>query len=151
MNAQESHEYTNPEEFAQLPVPAVVFPGQAEDSASVVHRAWELLEDRAPREALELLEPAIEAEPDATSLRMLRAWAYFMRAQYRRARPDLEFLIAADPTDVWALHTLGRSHERDSDPAGALAHLRLAAAMSDDPVHHAAVRRVEHALARKAE
>jgi hypothetical protein len=43
---------------------------------------------------------------------------------------------------VWARHALGRALERQSRDAEALPHLRLAAAMSGDPVHSAAADRV---------
>ena len=38
-------------------------PGRVNHPADVYHRAWELLQDRSPRQAIEILDPAIEAEP----------------------------------------------------------------------------------------
>ncbi|WP_235530103.1 MULTISPECIES: tetratricopeptide repeat protein [unclassified Nocardioides] len=131
----------------EIPIPLIMFPGQASHPSDAYHRAWELLEQRAPREALEILEPAIEAEPEANSLLTLRAWAYYMRVQLQKAEADLRVLVERDPSDVWARHTLGRALERQSRPADALPHLRLAAAMSADPEHETAVLRVERELA----
>lgn len=142
---------TNNEEVAvddmQITVPPIVFPGQADHPTDAYRLAWELLEQRAPRQALEVLEPALEAEPEADSLLTLRAWAHFMRAQLHKAEADLRELVERDPTDVWARHTLGRTLERQSRGGEALAHLRLAAAMSGDPEHEVAVLRVERLLA----
>jgi tetratricopeptide (TPR) repeat protein len=130
-----------------LPAPPVVFPGQAAPE-SAFRTAHDLLSRRAPREALEVLEPALEADPDNTGLLTLRAWAYLIRAQLQRAEADLERLVAENPTDVWAQHALGRCLERQSRYAEALPHLRLAAAMTDDWDHGLAVLRVEEDVKR---
>ncbi len=111
------------------------------------HRAWSLLEERDPRGAIALLDPAIDAEPDSTSLRTLRAWAYFQAAQLQRAEDELATLVEECPTDVWARFALGRVLERQSRYADALPHLRLAAVMSGETEHEAAVLRVERRLA----
>ena len=115
--------------------------------ADVYHRAWELLEDRAPKQALELLDPAIRQEPQSTSLRTLRAWAYFQSAQLGKAEEDLSTLVDECPTDVWARFALARALERQSRYADALPHMRLAAVMSGDPEHEAGVLRLERRLA----
>ncbi len=115
--------------------------------ADAYHRAWRLLEERAPREAIALLDPAIESEPGSTSLRTLRAWAYFQSAQLQRAENELSGLVEECPTDVWARFALGRVLERQSKYADALPHLRLAAVMSGDAEHEAGVLRVERRLA----
>lgn len=128
------------EEF-EIVAPAVVFPGQTQPH-SAFRVAFDLLERRAPAEALSVLEPALEQEPGNTGLRTLRAWAYLLRAQLGRAEQELQVLVDEDPSDVWARHALGRALERQSRPAEALPHLRLAAAMSGDAVHEAAANRV---------
>ena len=134
-----------------LPTPPVVFPGQTAAPESAYRTAYDLLERRAAREALEVLEPALEADPDNTGLLTLRAWAYLIRVQLQRAEADLERLVAENPTDDWAQHALGRCLERQSRYAEALPHLRLAAAMSGDPDHGLAVLRVEERLAERDE
>jgi predicted Zn-dependent protease len=111
------------------------------------HRAWQLLEEQDPRGAIALLDPALEAEPSSTSLRTLRAWAYFQSAQLERAETELVTLVDRCPTDVWARFALGRVLERQSRYADALPHLRLAAVMSGDAEHEAGVLRVERRLA----
>jgi tetratricopeptide (TPR) repeat protein len=133
-------------ETAQVQAPPVVFPGQA-GPESAFRAAHDLLSRRAPREALELLEPALEQEPGNTGLRALRAWAYLIAARLTRAEEELRSLVEERPDDDWARHALGRSLERQSRLAEALPHLRLAAAMSGDPEHELAVLRCERLLA----
>lgn len=124
-------------------LPPFELPSRGDHPAEVYHRAWELLQDSAPLQALELLGPALEQEPGSTSLRTLRAWAYFMSAQLGNAEVELGRLVEENPTDVWARFTLGRVLERQSRYAEALPHFRLAAVMSGDPEHEAAMLRVE--------
>lgn len=115
--------------------------------ADAYHRAWQLLEERDPRGAIALLDPAIDSEPTSTSLRTLRAWAYFQSAQLGRAEAELTGLVEECPTDLWARYALGRVLERQSKFADALPHMRLAAVMSGDVEHEAGVLRVERRLA----
>jgi tetratricopeptide (TPR) repeat protein len=122
-------------------------PAFSNHPADAYHQAWRLLEDRAPQQALALLDPALDAEPESSGLRTLRAWAYFQSAQLGRAQEDLETLVEQSPTDVWARFALGRVLERQSRYADALPHLRLAAVMSGDAEHEAGVLRVERRLA----
>jgi len=122
-------------------------PDRGDHPADAYHRAWRLLEERAPLRAIEVLDPAIDAEPASTSLRTLRAWAYFQSAQLKRAEFELRGLVEDGPSDVWARFALGRVLERQSRLADALPHLRLAAAMSGDPEHETSVLRVERRLA----
>jgi tetratricopeptide (TPR) repeat protein len=130
------------EESYELRAPAVVFPGQR-DLGSAYRVAYDLLARRAADEALDIIEPALAAEPDNTGLRILRAWAFLIRVQLRRAEGELVRLAEERPDDDWVRFALGRSLERQSRYAEALPHLRLAAAMSGDPEHELAVLRVE--------
>lgn len=126
----------------ELTAPAVVFPDQR-DLGSAYRVAYDLLARRAAVEALEIIEPALEAEPGNTGLRVLRAWAFLIRVQLERAESELRQLAEERPDDDWVRFALGRSLERQSRYAEALPHLRLAAAMSGDPEHELAVLRVE--------
>jgi predicted Zn-dependent protease len=131
----------------QITAPPIVFPGQSAPE-SAYRTAFDLLARRAPKEALEVIEPALAADPDNTSLRTLRAWAFLLRAQLRHAEEELTRLVEDDPSDAWARHALGRCLERQSRDAEALPHLRLAAAMTGDPDHGLAALRVEEQLKR---
>jgi len=125
-------------------------PDSSNHPADAYQQAWDLIEGSAPLKAIEILDPALNAEPASTALRTLRAWAYFKSAQLRRAEEDLARLVEADPTDVWARFALGRVLERQSRYADALPHMRLAAVMSGDVEHEAGVLRVERRLAETA-
>lgn len=131
-----------------LPATSAASPG-AKHPADAYQQAWALIEASAPLKAIEILDPAIEAEPASASLRTLRAWAYFKSAQLQRAEADLTMLVEESPTDVWARFALGRVLERQSKYADALPHLRLAAVMSGDAEHEAGVLRVERRLAER--
>jgi predicted Zn-dependent protease len=122
--------------------PPMVFPDQRshESAYGVAH---DLLTRRAPVEALEVIEPALAADPRNTGLRTLRVWAWMIRAQLGKAEAELRELVAENPSDDWVQHALGRVLERQSRGAEALPHLRLAAAMSGNPEHEVAVLRVE--------
>jgi tetratricopeptide (TPR) repeat protein len=126
----------------EIKAPAVVFPGQQAPERAY-NTAYDLLVRREPAKALELVEAALEDEPTNRGLRSLRAWAYLMRAQLQKAEAELRALVEEVPDDDWARHALGRALERQSKFAEALPHLRLAAAMTGDPEHEAAVLRVE--------
>lgn len=129
----------------ELPAPPLLFPGQS-GPENAYRTAFDLLARRAPKEALEVLEPALAEQPDDVGLRTLRAWAYLIRVQLQRAEVELERLVAENPSDDWARHALGRALERQNRPAEALPHLRLAAAMSGDRDHELAVLRAEQRL-----
>lgn len=131
-----------------LAAPAIVFPGQADTPESAYRVAWDLLARRAPREALEIIEPALAADPTNHGLRSLQAWAFLMRAQLKRAEEVLRDLVEDDPGDTWSRHALGRALERQSRYDDALPHLRLAAVMSGDVEHELDVLRVERLAGR---
>ena len=118
----------------------------AKHPSDAYQEAWELLQASAPKKAIQILDPAIEAEPRSASLRTLRAWAYFQTAQLQRAETELRGLVEQNPTDVWSQFALGRVLERQSQYAEGLTHMRLAAVMSGDPEHEAGVLRCERKL-----
>jgi tetratricopeptide (TPR) repeat protein len=130
-----------------LDMPAFLAAPLDPNPVDAYRQAWLLLQEREPRRAIALLDPAIAAEPESASLRTLRAWAFFQSAQLHRAETDLTRLVEDCPTDVWARFALGRVLERQSRYADALPHLRLAAVMSGDAEHEAGVLRVERRLA----
>jgi len=133
--------------MSDLTAPAIVFPGQGPESA--YRTAHDLLARRFPREALELIETALDDDPRNTGLRTLQAWAFLQRAQLQMAEDVLRGLVADDPSDAWSQHALGRALERQSRPAEALPHLRLAAVMSGEYDHEAAAYRVQQELDRR--
>lgn len=137
------------EQIEQISAPAIVFPGQAQDATSAHRAAFDLLARRAPAEALALIEPALELDPENYGLRSLRAWAFLMRAQLQRAEAELQGLVDENPSDDWARHALARSLERQSRFEDALPHARLSAAMTGDPEHESTALRIERRLAER--
>lgn len=138
-------ETMDPSESIELTAPPIVFPGQA-GPESAYRVAHDLLTRRAAVEALEVLEPALTEDPRNSGLRALRAWAYLIRVQLKKAESELRDLVEETPDDVWARFALGRALERQSRLEEALPHLRLAFAMSGDLDHELAVLRVERRL-----
>jgi tetratricopeptide (TPR) repeat protein len=128
----------------QLSAPVIVFPGQGPESAYRV--GYDLLARRAPKQALEVVEKALEEDPANTGLRTLRAWAFLLRAQLQKAEAELRDLVEETPDDIWSRHALGRVLERQSRLEEALPHLRMAAVMSGDIEHELAMLRVERLL-----
>lgn len=132
------------EKVTPIQAPAILAPGGPASRPEDAYRtAHDLLTRRAPGDALKVLEPALEQDPGNRGLRLLRAWAYSMRAQLVKASDELAALVEEDPSDAWAQHALGRALERQSRHREALPHLRLAAAMTGDVDHELAVLRVE--------
>ena len=123
-------------------------PIRVDHPADAYHEAWRLLANKAPQPAIEILDRAIDEEPAATSLRTLRAWAYFQSAQLAKAEAELQLLVDECPSDVWARFALGRVLEGQSRYDDALPHMRLAAVMSVGPEHEAGVLRVERLAGR---
>ncbi|GAA2698925.1 MULTISPECIES: tetratricopeptide repeat protein [Actinoplanes] len=113
-------------------------------------RANFFFESGDPLGASRLLEPIIEAEPHNSAVRQLLARAYFNSAQLNAAETHLRALVDHDPSDHYAHHVLGRTLERAGRFREALPHLRLAAAMKQQPDYQEAVRRVETWLGKSA-
>lgn len=108
--------------------------------------AERLLGQRDPLGALYMLEPLLASHGDDHGVQLLAARAYFHSAQLGRARETLTALLERDPSDHYARFLLGRTLERASRFTEALPHLRLAAAMSQDPDYTDSVTRVESRL-----
>ena len=105
-------------------------------------RAALFMDAGEPATAARILEPLLEAEPGNCDVRLRLAMAYFGSAQLGKAEAHLRELVERDPSDHYAHHLLGRTLERQSRPAEALPHLRLAQAMGSAPEYAAAARRV---------
>ncbi|HEY8534051.1 MAG TPA: DsbA family protein [Micromonospora sp.] len=121
--------------------------GETESSPIRAYRVAEaLLEVNDPLGALHVLEPALREHPDASSLHLLAARAYFASGQLGRARELLEEVVERYPSDDYARFLLGRTVERANDPAEALRHFRIAMALSPSPEYAQAVARVSAQL-----
>lgn len=100
----------------------------------LVYRLYEQgrsrLEAGDPVGAAEVLELAVEYEPDKASLREALARAYFAAARVDPARAEFERVVAIDPSDSYAHFGLGRCFERQGRLRQAAKHMKLACALS---------------------
>lgn len=128
-------EPANAESGADEPVPFDLF-----------RRAEALLEQRRPIEALRALEPLVEENPRAPSVHLLRARAYFLSAQLRRAEASFRTVIELDPADHYARFALGRTLQRQGRLLEAQAQLRLAATMHPSPEYQDTLHEIRASL-----
>ncbi|OEU96932.1 tetratricopeptide repeat protein [Streptomyces oceani] len=95
--------------------------------------AEHLLQARDPRGAIRLLDPVIDAHPENTAARLLRARAYFHGAQLRSAEREFHTVLEREPDNAYAHFVLGRTLQRGSRTEEARRHFRLAAALDPRP------------------
>jgi Flp pilus assembly protein TadD len=95
--------------------------------------AEHLLEARDPRGAVQLLDSVIDAHPENTAARLLRARAFFMRAQLRSAELEFQTVLEREPDNAYAHFALGRTLQRADRADEARRHFRLAAALDPRP------------------
>lgn len=101
------------------------------------------LEAGNPRGAAEVLELAVEHEPDKASLHEALGRAYFATARLRPARREFERVVELDPTDAYGHFGLGRCYEREGSLGEAAKHLKLALALSGRVEYRRALERVQ--------
>jgi len=80
--------------------------------------------------ASHLLADLVGEAPDDLALRLLLARAYYHSAQLTRAEAQLRTILDRDPVQDYAHLMLGRTLQRQGRAADAVAHLRLATAMT---------------------
>jgi len=92
--------------------------------------------------AAEVLEQAVEQEPEKASLHETLGRAYFRAGRVARAREQFERALALDPTDDYANFGVGRCYEREGRLAAAAKHYKLALALSPRDDYQRALARV---------
>lgn len=107
------------------------------------------LEDGNPAGAAEVLELAVEREPDQASLREALGRAYFASARVEQAREEFEQALASDPSDDYAHFGLGRCHERLGRWQQAAKHYKLACALADRDDYRVALSRIRSRAGRQ--
>jgi len=105
--------------------------------------AQQLLTDGNPHAALTVVEPLVEAEPDAVAVLVVAARASFDSARLERAEQLFRRIVELDPTHHYAHAGLGRTLQRRSRHREALPHLRLATALHPEPWYAQALARAE--------
>lgn len=92
--------------------------------------------------AAEVLELAVEHEPQKASLYEILGRAYFASGRLSSARTAFVQALELDPTDAYAHFGVGRCCERQGHLAEAVTCYRLASALSPRPDYSAALARV---------
>ena len=105
-------------------------------------QAEALIENRRPLDALKVLQPVLEAEPDKPSVQLLAGRAYFHSAQLNHAEQAFTRVLELDPADHYARFVLGRTLQRLGRLVEALGQLRMAWAMNPVPEYQDALSEV---------
>ena len=119
---------------------------QSEEARYSVYALYEQARDHLasgnPRGAAEVLELALEHEPEKASLHEALGRAYFASARVAKARGAFEAALEIDPTDDYAHFGVGRCFEREGRLPDAAKHYKLACALSDNADYRSALTRV---------
>jgi Flp pilus assembly protein TadD len=110
-------------------------------------KAESLIAQRRPLDALAVLAPVLDAEPDKPSVHLLAGRAYLGSAQLRRAEQAFLRVIELDPTDHYARFALGRTLQRLGRLTEAVTQLRMATAMHPVPEYQEALGEVSARIA----
>jgi Flp pilus assembly protein TadD len=103
------------------------------DVLELLDRGRLFRESGNPSAAARFLSEAATAAPDDRAVLTELALAHFQAAALGPAERVSRRLVDLDPSDAYAHLLLGRALARQSRHAEAVPHLRLAAAMTDDP------------------
>ena len=110
-------------------------------------KAESLVAQRRPLDALAVLAPVLDAEPDKPSVHLLAGRAYLGSAQLRRAEQAFQRVIELDPTDHYARFALGRTLQRLGRLPEAQTQLRIATAMHPVPEYQEALGEISARIA----
>lgn len=102
----------------------------------------ERLQHGNPAAAAEVLELAVEHEPEQASLHEALGRAYFASARVNLAREQFERALELSPTDDYAHFGVGRCWERQGRLAEAAKYYKLAWALAPRDDYAAALARV---------
>lgn len=101
-------------------------------TAELYERARLFFDANSYASAARILTDVVAAAPADVAPRLLLARAYYHSAQLWRAEAELREVLERDPAEAYAHLMLGRTLQRQSRPAEAARHLRLAEAMTGD-------------------
>ncbi|WP_233725863.1 tetratricopeptide repeat protein [Kibdelosporangium philippinense] len=109
-----------------------------DDHEETIAERWEraemLFADRDYAKAAAVLADVVAEVPEQVAPRLLLARAYYHSAQLRRAEEQLRAVVERDPVEHYAHLMLGRTLQRQGRHEEATPWLRLAAALSGEPV-----------------
>lgn len=115
---------------------------------ALYRQACSHLDGGHPHAAAEVLELAVEREPQKASLHETLGRAYFASARVRRARGEFEAALEIDPSNDYAHYGVGRCFEREGRLPDAAKHYKLACALAERDDYLIALRRVLMLLGR---
>ena len=118
------------------------------DVRELLDRGRMFRESGDPSTAARHLSEAATAAPDSRDILTELALAHLQSAALGPAETVARRLVELDPSDAYARLLLGRALARQSRHSEAIPHLRLAAAMTDDPETRGAL---NHSLSRSVE
>ena len=113
---------------------------------SLYEQGRQRLDGGNPAGAAEVLELAVEHEPEKASLHEALGRAYFASSRVDQARTEFERAVQINPTDDYAHFGIGRCHERQGRLPDAAKHYKLACALSDRADYRQALDRVQTRL-----
>ena len=113
---------------------------------SLYEQARARLDSGNPGGAAEVLELAIQHEPEKASLHEALGRAYFASSRVDKARREFEQAVGINPTDDYAHFGIGRCFERQGLLPEAAKHYKLACALSDRADYRTALARVQARL-----
>lgn len=116
------------------------------DVYALYQQAQSRLADGNASGAAEVLELAVEHEPDKASLHETLGRAYFASARVERARAEFAQALEIDPSDDYAHFGIGRCFERQGRLPDAAKHFKLACALAPRDDYRHALSRVLHRL-----
>lgn len=102
-------------------------------------RAEMLVARRRPLDAIQALQPVLEARPDDASVQLLAGRAFIDSAQLQRAEEAFGRVVEIDPSDHYARFALGKALQRQGRLQEAHAQLKMAAVMDPRPEYQDAL------------
>jgi len=96
--------------------------------------------------AVEVLELAVELQPEQASLHEALGRAYFATSRVSRARAQFERALELHPTDDYAHFGIGRCFEREGRLGDAAKYFKLAVALAPRADYREALDRVQERL-----
>lgn len=116
--------------------------GDSSGAYDLYRQGLERLQQGQAAAAAEVLELAVEQEPEKASLHEALGRAYFAAARVTSAREQFERALAVNPSDDYAHFGVGLCYERQGRLPDAAKHYKLAVALSPRDDYAVALARV---------
>ncbi|HEV8682595.1 MAG TPA: tetratricopeptide repeat protein [Actinomycetota bacterium] len=114
----------------------------SESTYDLLIKARRFLASGHPHQAVVILQRAKLAEPEKGSIREALGRALYMTGRWAEARREFAKAVAIDPVNHYAHFALGLTCARTGEMTRAVAHLKLAVAMSPREEYQKALERL---------